>query len=153
MDCNKDEALKAKELAEKKLLNNDFEGAKKVAVKAERLYPQLENISQLLAVCNVHCSSQNKVVGSERDWYGILQIDKFSDESTIKKQYRRLALVLHPDKNKLPGAEAAFKLIVEANMVLSDPVKRSSYDNKCKVLSKSFVAKQPPHQVNRYPFE
>ncbi|XP_016440899.2 uncharacterized protein LOC107766602 [Nicotiana tabacum] len=152
MDCNKDEALKAKELAEKKLLNNDFEGAKKVAVKAERLYPQLENISQLLAVCNVHCSSQNKIVGSERDWYGILQIDKFSDEATIKKQYRRLALVLHPDKNKLPGAEAAFKLIVEANMVLSDPVKRSSYDNKCKVLSKSFVARQPPHQVNRYPF-
>ncbi|KAJ8572952.1 hypothetical protein K7X08_009463 [Anisodus acutangulus] len=152
MDCNKDEALRAKEVAEKKMLNNDFEGAKKVAEKAERLYPQLENISQLLAVCNVHCSAQNNRVGSERDWYGILQIDRLSGEATIKKQYRRLALMLHPDKNKLPGAEAAFKLIVEANMVLSDQVKRSLYDNKYRVISGAGVAKQPPHLVNRNSF-
>ncbi|XP_059302422.1 uncharacterized protein LOC132054428 [Lycium ferocissimum] len=152
MDCNKDEALRAKEVAEKKMLNNDFEGAKKIAEKAERLYPQLENISQLLTVCNVHCSAQSNRVGSERDWYGILQIDRFSDELTIKKQYRRLALMLHPDKNKLPGAEAAFKLIVEANMVLSDQVKRSLYDNKYRVISGAGVAKQPPHLVNRNSF-
>ncbi|MCD7453888.1 hypothetical protein HAX54_022594 [Datura stramonium] len=152
MDCNKDEALRAKEVAEKKMLNNDFEGAKRVAVKAEQLYPQLENISQLLAVCNVHCSAHNNRLGSERDWYGILQIDRLSDEATIKKQYRRLALMLHPDKNKLPGAEAAFKLIVEANMVLSDQVKRSLYDNKYRVISGAGVAKQPPHLVNRNSF-
>lgn len=152
MDCNKDEAVRAKQVAEKKMLNNDFEGAKKVAAKAEQLYPQLENISQLLAVCNVHCSAQNKRVGSERDWYGILQLDRLSDEATIRKQYRRLALMLHPDKNKLPGAEAAFKLIVEANMVLSDQVKKSLYDNKFRVLSGAGVAKQPPHLVNRNSF-
>jgi curved DNA-binding protein CbpA len=29
----------------------------------------------------------------------------------IKKQYRKFALQLHPDKNKFSGAEAAFKLI------------------------------------------
>ncbi|XP_015062003.1 uncharacterized protein LOC107007754 [Solanum pennellii] len=152
MDCNKDEAMRAKEVAEKKMLNNDFEGAKKVAVKAEQLYPQLENISQLLAVCNVHCSAQNNRVGSERDWYGILQIDRLSDEATVKKQYRRLALMLHPDKNKLPGAEAAFKLIVEANMVLSDQVKRSLYDSKYRVMSGAGVAKPPPHMVNQNSF-
>ncbi|PHU09912.1 hypothetical protein BC332_21772 [Capsicum chinense] len=90
MDCNKDEALRAKQVAEKKMLNDDFEGAKRVAAKAEQLYTQLENISQLLAACNVHCSAQNNRVGSERDWYGILQLDRSSDEATIKKQYRRL---------------------------------------------------------------
>ncbi|CAN4111218.1 unnamed protein product [Withania somnifera] len=152
MDCNKDEARRAKQVAEKKMSNNDFEGAKKVAAKAEQLYPQLENISQLLAVCNVHCSAQNSKAGSEKDWYGILQLDRFSDEATIKKQYRRLALMLHPDKNKLPGAEAAFKLIVEANMVLSDQVKKSLYDNKFRVISGAGVAKQPPHLVNRNSF-
>ncbi|KAF3670493.1 putative receptor-like protein 12-like [Capsicum annuum] len=152
MDCNKDEALRAKQVAEKKMLNSDFEGAKRVAAKAEQLYPQLENISQLLAVCNVHCSAQNNRVGSERDWYGILQLDRSSDEATIKKQYRRLALMLHPDKNKLPGAEAAFKLIVEAHMVLSDQVKRSLYDSKFRVISGAGVAKQPPHMVNRNSF-
>ncbi|CAN4108661.1 unnamed protein product [Withania somnifera] len=139
MDCNKDEALRAKQVAEKKMLNNDFEGAKMFAAKAEQLYPQLENISQLLAVCNVHCSAQNYRVGSERDWYGILQLDRLSDEVTIKKQYRKLALMLHPDKNKLPGAEAAFKLI-------------SLYDNKFRVISGLGVAKQPPHLINRNSF-
>ncbi|XP_055820237.1 uncharacterized protein LOC129889110 [Solanum dulcamara] len=148
MECNKDEALRAKELAEKKMQSNDFLGAQKVALKAERLYPQLENISQLLAVCNVHCSAQSSTVGSEKDWYGILQIDIMADEVTIKKQYRRLALVLHPDKNKFPGAEAAFKLIGESNMVLSDPTKRALYDSKYRVLSKGAAAKR---QVNRNP--
>lgn len=151
MECNKDEALRAKELAEKKMQSNDFLGAQKVALKAERLYPQLENISQLLAVCNVHCSAQSSTVGSEKDWYGILQIDMVADEVTVKKQYRRLALVLHPDKNKFPGAEAAFKLIGEANMVLSDPTKRALYDSKYRVLSKGAAAKRPSHQVNRNP--
>ncbi|KAK4349236.1 hypothetical protein RND71_031991 [Anisodus tanguticus] len=151
MECNKDEALRAKELAEKKMQSNDFQGAQKVAMKAERLYPQLENISQLLAVCNVHCSAQSSTVGSEKDWYGILQIDMMADEVTVKKQYRRLALVLHPDKNKFPGTEAAFKLIGEANMVLSDPMKRALYDGKYRVLSKGAAAKRTSHQVNQNP--
>lgn len=30
-------------------------------------------------------------------------------EAEIKKQYRRLALQLHPDKNSAPKAEEAFK--------------------------------------------
>nr|GME12944.1 uncharacterized protein LOC109159457 [Ipomoea batatas] len=149
MECNKDEALKAKELAEKKMQNNDFEGAQKIAAKAQRLYPDLENINQLLAVCNVHCSAKN-MLGLDKDWYGILQVDRSADEVTIKKQYRKLALVLHPDKNKFPGAEAAFKIIGEANVVLSDQTKRSIYDSKCRasVRSTSISMRQPPHQVN-----
>ncbi|XP_019163102.1 PREDICTED: uncharacterized protein LOC109159457 [Ipomoea nil] len=147
MECNKDEALKAKELAEKKMQNNDFEGAQKVAAKAQRLYPDLENINQLLAVCNVHCSAKN-MLGLDKDWYGILQVDRSADEVTIKKQYRKLALVLHPDKNKFPGAEAAFKLIGEANVLLSDQTKRSIYDSKCRVSIRSTSMRPPPHQVN-----
>ncbi|XP_019163100.1 PREDICTED: uncharacterized protein LOC109159456 [Ipomoea nil] len=147
MECNKDEALKAKELAEKKMQNNDFEVAQKIAAKAQRLYPDLENINQLLAVCNVHCSAKN-MVGLDKDWYGILQVDRSADEVTIKKQYRKLALVLHPDKNKFPGAEAAFKLIGEANVVLSDQTKRSIYDSKCRVSIRSTSMKPPPYQFN-----
>lgn len=147
MECNKDEALKAKELAEKKMQNNDFEGAHKIATKAQRLYPDLENINQLLAVCSVHCSAKN-MLGLDKDWYGILQVDRSADEVTIKKQYRKLALVLHPDKNKFPGAEAAFKLIGEANVVLSDQTKRSTYDSKCRVSNRNASMKPPPHQVN-----
>ncbi|VFQ95366.1 unnamed protein product [Cuscuta campestris] len=149
MECNKDEAIRAKELAEKKMQHHDFEGAQKVALKAQHLYPELSNISQLLAVCNVHCSAKNNIFGSEKDWYGILQVDRFADEVTIKKQFRRLALVLHPDKNNFPGAEAAFKLIGEANALLSDRGKRSSYDFKCKVTKINTLVKPLHNQVNK----
>ncbi|KAM1649305.1 hypothetical protein TB2_010251 [Malus domestica] len=65
------------------------------------------------------------------DWYIILQIQKWdADDVTIKKQYEKLALLLHPDKNKFAGAEAAFKLIREAISVMADQSKRSTYDMK-----------------------
>ncbi|KAJ9180176.1 hypothetical protein P3X46_008453 [Hevea brasiliensis] len=149
MECNKEEAIRAKEIAEKKMQSGDFEGALRIALKAKKLYPDLDNISQVLMVCEVHCSAQNKLNGSEMDWYGILQIEKFSDEPIVKKQFRKLALSLHPDKNKFAGAEAAFKLIGEANRVLTDPTKRSSYDMKCRVALRSVAPKSASDQSNK----
>lgn len=129
MDCNKDDALKAKEIAEKKFLANDINGAKKFALKAQSLYPSLENINQMLATLDVHlCSIAN--VGEEKDWYAILGISQSTDEETLKKQYRKLALQLHPDKNKSVGAESAFQFISQAWSVLSDKSKRMIYDHK-----------------------
>lgn len=146
MECNKDEAIRAKEIAEQKMQKNDFEGARYIALKARNLYPELDNISRLITVCDVHCSSLKKINGAEKDLYGILQIENVADEATIRKQYRKLALVLHPDKNKFPGAEAAFKLIGEANMTLSDKGKRSLYDAKCRQPVKVPVTKPQNRQ-------
>ncbi|WCJ43240.1 DNAJ heat shock N-terminal domain-containing protein [Euphorbia peplus] len=147
MECNKEEAVRAREIAEGKMQNGDFQGARRIATKAQRLYPDLDNIAQLLLVCDVHCSAENKLNGSEMDWYGILQIDRCSDESAVKKQFRKFALSLHPDKNKFSGAEGAFKLIGEANRVLTDPVKRSLYDMKCGGSSRP--TKPKPDQSNQ----
>ncbi|KAK6915505.1 protein of unknown function DUF3444 [Dillenia turbinata] len=152
MDCNKEEAIRTFELAEKRMQIGDFTNARKAALKAQQLFPDLENISQMLTVCNIHCAAQKKILGSEMDWYGILRVEQLADEASIKKQYRKLALVLHPDKNKFAGAEAAFKLIGEANRVLLDSAKRSTYDMKFKVTIKSSAPKAPPHQVNRNSF-
>ncbi|KAK0748844.1 hypothetical protein B0T21DRAFT_357372 [Apiosordaria backusii] len=65
-----------------------------------------------------------------KDYYKILGIDKNATEQEIKKAYRKLAIVHHPDKN--PGdsqAEARFKDISEAYENLSDPQKRERYDS------------------------
>ncbi|KAK9069457.1 hypothetical protein SSX86_011361 [Deinandra increscens subsp. villosa] len=149
MECNKDEALRAKKIAEEKMVNNDFEGARKIALKAKQLFPELDNISQLITVCEIHCVAQKKIYGSAKDLYAILQVDNVADETTIRKQYRKLALLLHPDKNKFPGAEAAFKLVGEANMTLSDKGKRSIYDIKCREPAAAFATKIQNSQKNQ----
>ncbi|CAK9145506.1 unnamed protein product [Ilex paraguariensis] len=136
MECNKEEAIRAKEIAEKKMENKDFVGAQRIALKAQQLYPDLENISQMILVCDVHCSAENKVFGKDRDWYGILRIEPTSDDAAIKKQYRKLALLLHPDKNKYSGAADAFKLVGEAQRVLLDCEKRRIHDSLCKAAGR-----------------
>lgn len=63
------------------------------------------------------------------DLYSILGLSKNAKSSEIKKAYRTLAMKHHPDKNQGdPKAEAKFKEIQEAYEILSDPKKKSSYD-------------------------
>ncbi|XP_044489560.1 uncharacterized protein LOC123213969 [Mangifera indica] len=129
MECNKDEATRAKEIAEKKFTAKDIAGAKKFAMKAHNLYPGLEGVPQMLATLDVYISAENKING-EADWYGILGVNPQADDETVRRQYRKLALMLHPDKNKSVGADGAFKLISEAWSLLSDKAKRIAYDSK-----------------------
>ncbi|CAI5449257.1 unnamed protein product [Caenorhabditis angaria] len=63
-----------------------------------------------------------------KDYYEILKVDKKASEEDIKKEYRKMALKLHPDKCKAPHATEAFKALGNAYAVLSDADKRSQYD-------------------------
>ncbi|KAK9096418.1 hypothetical protein Sjap_021915 [Stephania japonica] len=64
------------------------------------------------------------------DYYNILKLSRNATEDDLKKSYRRLAMKWHPDKNQnnKKDAEAKFKQISEAYEVLSDPQKRTIYD-------------------------
>ncbi|KAG2314975.1 hypothetical protein Bca4012_065780 [Brassica carinata] len=129
MECNRDEAARAKEIAENKFKTKDFAGAKKFALKAQSLFPEMEGVSQMLSTFHVFLAAETRVNG-EVDWYGILDADPRDDNETLKKKYRKLALMLHPDKNSSVGADGAFKHVSEAWKFLSDKDKRAAYDRK-----------------------
>lgn len=62
------------------------------------------------------------------DYYRVLKVDKSANDVEIKKSYRKLAIKLHPDKNKHPKASEAFKVIAKAFEILGDNSKRKMYD-------------------------
>jgi DnaJ-class molecular chaperone len=63
-----------------------------------------------------------------KDYYHRLGIKKDATHEEIKSNYRRLALIWHPDKNKSQNAKHKFRRISEAYSVLSNPEKRKQYD-------------------------
>ncbi len=64
-----------------------------------------------------------------KDYYKILEVEKTASASDIKKAYRKLAHIHHPDKNNGNAeSENKFKNIQEAYQVLSNEEKRKKYD-------------------------
>lgn len=66
---------------------------------------------------------------SQRDYYEILGVSRNASEEEIKKAYRKLAMKYHPDRNaNNKEAEEQFKEVQRAYGILSDPQKRSAYN-------------------------
>ncbi|EOY06620.1 Uncharacterized protein TCM_021286 [Theobroma cacao] len=86
------------------------------------LNPELRMVQKYTAAYLVHkfdlmlCFCQKMKMDDTEVLYSILFIeDCFSvDAGTIKKHYKEVALLVHPDKNDLIAAEEAFKIIRKA---------------------------------------
>ncbi|MHC6179119.1 molecular chaperone DnaJ [Clostridium sp. JNZ X4-2] len=66
---------------------------------------------------------------AKKDYYEILGLKKGASDDDIKRAFRKLALKYHPDRNQgNKEAEEKFKEINEAYQILSDPQKKSQYD-------------------------
>jgi hypothetical protein len=63
MECNKDDAIQSKKVAERKFRENNIVGAKKFALKAKALFKPLEGIDQIISALDVHIRGQRKIGG------------------------------------------------------------------------------------------
>lgn len=79
----------------------------------------------MFAVCVLMIT---ELILAKKDYYDILGVPKDASDRQIKKAFHKLAMKLHPDKNKSPDAETKFREIAEAYEVLSDEKRRQEYD-------------------------
>ncbi|XP_059280753.1 uncharacterized protein LOC132034422 [Lycium ferocissimum] len=98
----------------------------------------------------IPCSHQYPTNSAFIDWYLLLDVDESVGVDVIKQRYRKLAMQLHPDKNKHPKAEIAFKLVSQAYVCLTDEAGREAFETdrrnhicpKCSIKSSE---KTPRH--------
>src|SRR2546423_14155362 len=89
-----------------------------------------------------------------KDYYKLLDLDYKATPEQIKKAYRQLAMRYHPDKNSgNQYAAAHFREVREAYHVLSDPQRRSAYNQqrwyRLSTLEKTDNEAMAPHFIIR----
>ncbi|WOK93430.1 hypothetical protein Cni_G02127 [Canna indica] len=143
-----EEAKRWLEIAESLLGARDLVGSKRFAERAMEADPLLDGVDQVLAVVQVLLAGK-RLVNNQVDWYAVLQLPPPSgsssgdDAAEVKRQYRRLALLLHPDRNKCPCADVAFSLVLDAFAILSDPTKKSLFDAEIHIAATAEATPKP----------
>ncbi|KAI4303342.1 hypothetical protein MLD38_038987 [Melastoma candidum] len=130
-DYREEEALLLKALSETKYKSRDIPSALKYARRAFRVFPSLPGIQSLLS--SLRILSRAAESSPAPDYYGILQLDPFSDVESVRRQYKTLALAIQPDKNPSFVSQDAFKAVGEALRVLSDGDEKERYDLSLRV--------------------
>ena len=85
-----------------------------------------------------------------RNHFEALGIGRDASSAEAKKAFHRLALKLHPDKNKQELAEEAFKRVEEAHRTLTDVKLRKAYELTLPNPAPRPSAHQPGHQSGTY---
>lgn len=91
-----------------------------------------EGTKRLLSMLD-YTAEQEKLVlkvlsHKPHQYYDIIGVHKSASEGEIKKSYRKVVVKLHPDKNTHPRASEAFQIFNKAWEILSDPQKKTIFD-------------------------
>lgn len=92
-------------------------------------------------------------IKKKKDYYEILGLERTCSVEDVRKAYRKLSLKVHPDKNKAPGAEEAFKAVSKAFQCLSNEENRRKYDvsgSDEPVYERRAAQRGPPRAYNGY---
>ncbi|XP_021138898.2 dnaJ homolog subfamily C member 14 isoform X1 [Columba livia] len=81
-----------------------------------------EETQRLLAAANIPEEQLNP--------FQVLGVEATASDAELRRAYRRLAVLVHPDKNEHPRAEAAFKVLRAAWDIVSSPERRREYELK-----------------------
>ncbi|OHT15441.1 hypothetical protein TRFO_14031 [Tritrichomonas foetus] len=80
---------------------------------------------------------------NETDYFKILKLGPECSNDDVKRNYRKLASQVHPDRSKNPNSTNAFQKISQAKQALETETKRRDYIN---------IKEQPNNQWNRYQY-
>eukprot|EP00026_Physarum_polycephalum_P006166 Phypoly_transcript_06207.p1 GENE.Phypoly_transcript_06207~~Phypoly_transcript_06207.p1 ORF type:complete len:510 (+),score=88.71 Phypoly_transcript_06207:91-1530(+) len=111
--------------AEAHLLLDDFDKALHDFHKAREIQPQSQQANE-----GIHRVQRLQKMAKRKDYYKILELTKTASDAEIRKAYRRLAKIWHPDKmdaDKKEEAEQRYVEIAEAYEVLSNEEARRRY--------------------------
>nr|XP_056716182.1 dnaJ homolog subfamily C member 14 [Euleptes europaea] len=85
-------------------------------------YQPGEAVARLLAMAHTPEEELNP--------FQVLGLEATASDAELKRAYRQLAVLVHPDKNKHPQAEEAFKVLRAAWDIVSNPERRKEYEIK-----------------------
>jgi DnaJ family protein C protein 3 len=115
--------------AQKQIDADSFEDAIRTLETAKESHGQSQKVQDLLRKAHTLLKRSK-----QKDYYKVLGIPRDADERDIKKAYRKLSKINHPDKASAQGvtpeeAQKKMSAINEAYEVLSDPELKQRFDN------------------------
>jgi hypothetical protein len=114
----------------------------------------IKNSRQVPKIKYIHVTTENIIAKMSaedaiqrilraKDYYAILDVPRDCSDIEIKKQYRKLALLLHPDKCSVDGCEEAFKKVSSAYKCLSSADDRKAYNMTGQDSDQSSMSSNP----------